>query len=1077
MEKLEPSQIKRVVPIPSDPFHTIALLSQELETRFKTHNPVEIGFDNCEADFHSILDVLPIPAAITQCSSGTILYANHRLGATFGCAAVDLIGRPATDFYARPAERQQLLHALTQHGYLRTYKIQAKQVNGTCFWTEISLQLLCVKGDRLILSTFQEIAADPAIAVQPQVRSLEQAFQEQQRALTTLLGNLPGMAYRCQNDPNWTMEFVSEGCFDLTGYTPAALIGNHKVAYAQLIHPDDQERVWEQVQLALRERKPFQLMYRISTAAGEEKSVWEQGCGIFSQAGKLLALEGFITDISERKRAEEESALLQQIVQAIDRAPDFHAALEATLGLVCEAIGWDFGEAWIPRADDTVMNCIPVWYASDRRPAQIEAKSPGLTRQPVLSAMPLSEFHRLSKIFTFSPGAGLVGRVWQAQQPEWIQDVSTSSAQRFYRTQIAKSSGLRAGFAVPMLADGQVLAVLVFFMFEARREDKRLVELVTAVATQLGSVLQRKQVQEALRLAEEKYRSIFENAIEGIFQTTPEGRYLSANPALARIYGYDSPEQLIADLTDISHQLYIDPNRRLEFIRLMQTHDAVSAFESQIYQRDGTAIWIVENARVVRDAQNKPLYYEGTVEDITERKQLEARLLYDALHDTLTGLANRALFVDRLQQAMRQLQRCDRYLFAVLYLDLDRFKAINDSLGHGAGDRFLIEISQRLEGCVRPQDTVARMGGDEFAILLDDVNEGQHAIAVADRLQQTISQPFVLEGHEVFTTASIGITLSTIGRQEPGDFLRDADTAMYRAKELGKARYEIFEATMHTRAIAWLQLESDLRRAIEHHEFRLYYQPVVSLETNQIAGFEALLRWQHPDRGLLNPKEFIPLAEETGSIVPLGWWVLREACYQLRDWQAQFPREKPLTLNVNLSGQQFSQPDLIEQVQTILQETGVDASSLRLEITESQIVSKAEAATTMLQQLRDLQIQLCIDDFGTGYSSLSYLHRFPTHLLKIDRSFVTRMGFDSTSTEIVRTIVVLAHNLGMDAIAEGVETADQLTQLRDLHCKFGQGYLFARPLPREAATAVLAGSRSRCSAGAPVSHDDRSTYD
>lgn len=1103
MEQLGIIQPKQVGEIPG-----IAGLGQELVDRMSEYKHIDIEFGDCDVEFQTIFEALPLPAAVTQFSSGEILWANHRLGVTFGLSQTELIGHNAADFYYHPTDRQQLLCALSEHGSLHHYRIYAKRLDGTCFWTTASLQLLHINGGQIVLSIFHDLESNKATNSDPQIQSfaeelqqnnldrialsirkpqavsLEEQLQEKQRTLTTLLGNLPGMVYRCQNDRHWTMEFVSEGCFDLTGYSPSDLIDNRKLSFAQIVHPEDRDLIWEQVQVALQARQNYRRNYRIVVASGEEKWVWEQGCGVFSDEGELLGLEGFITDISEQKRAEEETQLLQTIVQAINDATDFHAALKVTLRLVCEATGWDFGEAWIPRAEDRVCACSRVWYASINslknsnrsvRELEWQPHSGGLPLQfsnesngrdeplnynnaeiEIAASIPLNEFHRLSKIFTFSSGKGLVGRVWQSQQPEWIQDVSTTSSHFFHRTQIAKSAGLRAGFGVPIIADGQVLAVLVFFMFEARRKDTRLVELVTTVATQLGSVMQRKQVEEALRLAEEKYRSIFENAIEGIFQTTPDGHYLSANPALARIYGYESPDCLIADLTDISHQLYVDPNRRFEFIHLMQTQDAVSAFESQIYRRDGSVIWIVENARVVRDAQGKPLYYEGTVEDITERKQLEARLLHDALHDTLTGLANRALFVDRLQCAMKQVERCDRYLFAVLYLDLDRFKAINDSLGHGAGDQLLVTIAQRLEGCVRPRDTVARLGGDEFSILLDDIGDIRDAIAVAERLQQVVSQSFLLDGHEVFTTASIGITLNTTNRKQPGDFLRDADTAMYRAKELGKARYQIFDATMHTRAVALLQLESDLRRAIDHQEFHLYYQPIVSLTTGKLAGFEALLRWQHPDRGLVRPDEFIPIAEETGLIVPLGWWVLRQACGQMQGWHEQFPTTEPLMLNVNLAGQQFAQLDLIDRVQGILQETGLDPSSLRLEITESQIMKKAEMATAMLHQLRALQIQLCIDDFGTGYSSLSYLHRFPTNLLKIDRSFVTHMSIDRTSAEIVRTIVGLARNLGMAAIAEGIETAEQLTQLRAMNCELGQGYFFDPPLERDAATSAIA---------------------
>jgi diguanylate cyclase (GGDEF)-like protein len=430
-----------------------------------------------------------------------------------------------------------------------------------------------------------------------------------------------------------------------------------------------------------------------------------------------------------------------------------------------------------------------------------------------------------------------------------------------------------------------------------------------------------------------------------------------------------------------------------------------------------------------------------------------------AFHDALTGLPNRALLADHLKLAIERAKRREDHLFAVLFLDLDRFKNINDSLGHTIGDQLLIAIARRVEGCLRPMDTVARLGGDEFAILLDGLEDFSHAIHVAERVQDELMQPYNLKGHEVYTTTSIGIALSTTGYDHPENILRDADIAMYRAKDNGKARYELFDTVMHTRAVALLKLENDLRRAIERQEFHVFYQPIISLETDQIAGFEALVRWEHPERGFVSPDEFIPLSEETGLIMEIGHWVLRESCRQMREWQLSFQR--PLMLSVNLSGKQFVQSNLIGQIKSILDETGFDPRWLRLEITESVVMENAEAATSMLLQLRDLGAHLSIDDFGTGYSSLSYLHRFPVTTLKIDRSFIGRMGEGDENSEIVRTIMTLANNLGMEVVAEGVETEEQLAQLRALKCEYGQGYLFSRPVNAEAAGMLITDRSSK----------------
>lgn len=422
-----------------------------------------------------------------------------------------------------------------------------------------------------------------------------------------------------------------------------------------------------------------------------------------------------------------------------------------------------------------------------------------------------------------------------------------------------------------------------------------------------------------------------------------------------------------------------------------------------------------------------------------------------AFHDQLTDLPNRALLTEHIKLAIERPRSRDEQLFAVLFLDLDRFKNINDSLGHIAGDQLLTAIARCLEECMRPMDTVARLGGDEFAILLDGLESEEDAILVAERIQQALTRPFDLNGQEVFITASIGITLSAGGYDDPENVLRDADTAMYRAKESGKARFEMFDSSMHSHAVALLQLENDLRRAIERKEFMVYYQPIIRLDNDEVSGFEALVRWYHPDRGLVSPDEFIPIAEETGLIVEIGQMVLREACRQLREWQSTLDL-KSLTMSVNLSGKQFAQQNLVAQVKEILSETGLSAQYLKLEITESVVMEKAEVARTMLGQLCALGVHLSIDDFGTGYSSLSYLHRFPVKTLKIDRSFIGRMGPGGENSEVVKTINTLANNLGMSVVAEGIETEDQLSQLKAMGCGYGQGYLFSRPLMAEAAS-------------------------
>jgi diguanylate cyclase (GGDEF)-like protein len=446
---------------------------------------------------------------------------------------------------------------------------------------------------------------------------------------------------------------------------------------------------------------------------------------------------------------------------------------------------------------------------------------------------------------------------------------------------------------------------------------------------------------------------------------------------------------------------------------------------------------------------------EKLLQEISARKAAEEQLQHDALHDALTGLPNRALFNDRLSHAMVMAQRRKDFIYAVLFVDLDRFKVINDSLGHIIGDQLLVALGQRLTTSIRPHDTVARLGGDEFSILLEDISGIGNATFVAERIGTAMHAPFMIADREVFATASIGIALSAGEYDNPVQVLRDADTAMYNAKAGGRAQYVVFEPGMHAYAVARLHLETDLRKAIERNEFVVFYQPILSLTTNALVGFEALVRWQHPERGLLNPGDFIKMADETGMIVSIDRLVLREACRQMQEWLAQYSRKGLSFISTNLSNKQMVQPDLVDYVAGVLKETGLDPSSLKLEITEDVIVENPEEMVALLTRLKALGVQLYIDDFGTGYSSLSHLHRLPIDGLKIDRSFIGGMGDHGEKQEIIRMIMMLAHDLNIGVIAEGVETTNQLEQIKLLGCDQGQGYLFSKPVDGNKAQALL----------------------
>jgi diguanylate cyclase (GGDEF)-like protein/PAS domain S-box-containing protein len=707
-----------------------------------------------------------------------------------------------------------------------------------------------------------------------QRKQTEAALRESERRLASLINTADGIFFTAAPQLDYPMLYISEGCHKLTGYTSQELTQGQPFCYSEIIDSQDRDRVLEIMRDRIERQESYVIEYRIHTRPNQIKWVWEKGHGVYDATGQLMSIEGFITDITERKHNEE-----------------------------------------------------------------------------------------------------------------------------------------------------------------------------------------------ALARAETKYRSIFENALEGIFQTTPDGHYISANPALARIYGYNNVAELMASLTDIEHQLYVDRSQRAEFVQLMQKNDAVKGFESQIYRRDGSIIWICESARAVRDENGNLLYYEGMVEDITEHKQVKEQLNLRAFYDPLTGLPNRSLFQSRLAIALDRANTEiaqgleSPYQFAVLFLDLDRFKLVNDSLGHLVGDRLLIAVARRLEDCLREQDTVARLGGDEFTILLEDVCDLNTAIQIAERINRELNIAFNLSGHEVYIGVSIGMGLSRnlptdpvspSHYKNPDDLLRDADIALYRAKSLGKGRYEIFNSKMQQNSTALLQLETDLRQALNREEFRIAYQPIVNLKTRQLVGFEALLRWNHPRHGEIYPKDFLKIAEESGVTVAIARWMLPAACQQLQVFQQQNPHQ-PLMLHLNFSPKQFLQPDLIEQIREICQHTSLDYNLLCVEISENLWVKNADATKIRIAQLRDLGIKLCIDDFGKGYSCLSDLHSVTIDIFKIDHNFLGEIEGNTGKAEIARSMVMLARNLGAIAIAESIETEYQMSKMREFGCEFAQGFYFSGALKPEAA--------------------------
>ncbi len=592
--------------------------------------------------------------------------------------------------------------------------------------------------------------------------------------------------------------------------------------------------------------------------------------------------------------------------------------------------------------------------------------------------------------------------------------------------------------------DGSEFPVL--FSRSALREAPGPVQAEVGV---VWDITQRKHAEDALRESELRYALAARGANDGLWDWDLRSGHFYFSSRWKSLMGY-ADEEIGSALED---WLRLVHGEEVEHLKAqLQTHlEGKSAhFESEnrVQHRDGTFRWMLSRGLAVRDEEGRPYRMAGSMTDVTERKRAEQQLMHDALHDSLTGLPNRALLLDRLGNALARCRRRADYQFGALFLDLDRFKLINDSLGHMQGDELLVRVARRLEACIRLGDTVARLGGDEFAILLDDLDQPQDAIEVAHRVQAALRRPFDLDGHEIFTSASIGIALASEPYERAEDMLRDADTAMYRAKAEGLHRPVVFDPAMHTNALGQLKLESDLRKAIERSELDVHYQPIYELAGGALWGLEALLRWRHPERGQVTPAEFLPLAEETGLILPLGDFVLRRACGQVRTWQQRHAAHAKLVLCVNVAGRQLSHAGFLQQVEASLADSGLAPACLRFEINEGTMMDRPETTSDVLEGLRERGVQLHIDDFGVGYSALSHLRKFPVETLKIDRSFVKNLDVGGgESREIVRTIVALAHALDMVVMAEGVETAGQLAALSELGCDYGQGFFFARPLP------------------------------
>ncbi|MCO6511021.1 MAG: EAL domain-containing protein [Aridibacter famidurans] len=597
------------------------------------------------------------------------------------------------------------------------------------------------------------------------------------------------------------------------------------------------------------------------------------------------------------------------------------------------------------------------------------------------------------------------------------------------------------GFSVVIATFPVIL--LVYMSYKMYLEN---VEMSLAQAEQAKKHAKALETQSiALRESEERFRSAFDNAPIGIALISSTGNWLKVNHALSDILGYSNEEFLETDFQSMTYAADLG-DTLVKIHQLLNDKIQSCQLEQRFIHKNGHPVWTSWSASPVEQVGSEEKLLIFQILDITDKKLAEKKLQYEATHDSLTDLPNRALFMSRLESAVETARRNPSYEVTLLFIDLDRFKLVNDSLGHYIGDQLLIGIAERLKECLRPTDLVARLGGDEFVILVEGKGEGEDAVSIAERVQEKFVEPFDVGGHEVYSSASIGILNLGDKHFSAEDMMRDADTAMYHAKKAGKGRHEIFDPKMHEVAKETLELETDMRRAVDNDEFTVFYQPIYSLATDETVGFEALARWNHATRGYIPPNDFIPIAEELGLIHELGEQILFKACTQMSSLLSDPDRDEPLILSVNISCKQFASPDFVERVKKVLDDTGFPPRMLKLEITESVFLEHRENAVRMLTELRTLGVEIDIDDFGTGYSNLNYLTQLPISTLKIDRSFIDSMDKEDRNLEIVQTIIALASSLGIKVIAEGVENDEQLRKLRSLNCGGAQGFYFSRPM-------------------------------
>lgn len=934
----------------------------------------------------------------------------------------------------------------------------------------------------------------------------DKRLRENETGYKSLIENLPVMFYAVKPEPPFMPIYISPAV-EQFGYSIKEWRRNARM-WEKLIHPEDRLRILQETKTAMKNGSDTELQYRIFKKDGSLCWLQDQGRFAKNERGEIICWQGIIIDITEQKQTEK---LLRESEERYRQMFDGNQSVKLiidseTLQIVnanpaaCKFYGYSFEEfktkyiyevntASIEEIRKAVIkarknpknhyiskhrlasgeirdveifsNLLEVknkkyFYSiiydiTERKKAEDALiKSEEKYRNLFENANDLIYVHDMEGNYLSINNAGerVFGYTREESLKLKIQDVIAPDSVDFAKQMIAKKlqGDKESVYEIDAITkDGKVVSLEI--------NSKLVYEDGKPVAVQgiARDITERKHAEEALKLSEERFRELFENANDLIYTHDLQGNFTSLNRAGEIITGYSREEALEMNISQVVAPEYLKQAQKRILDKL--NGEQTDSYELEIITKDRRRVTLELSTRLTYK-NNLPISIQGIARNITERKRAEEQLQQSALYDTLTSLPNRTHFMNHLSAAIKRTENDFNYRFAVLFLDLDRFKVINDSLGHAVGDKLLVAIAEKLKLCVRPNDIIARLGGDEFTLLLS-INEESDAVHVAERIQQNLTVPFKLGNYEVFTSASIGIIISNEIHRTPEDVLRDADAAMYRAKETGKARYEIFDHEMHVRNMNLLQLETDLRRAVERKEFEVYYQPIVDLDTSQVCEFEALIRWNHPEHGLIMPDQFISVAEETGVIVSIGEWIIKESCRQIKIWQETIPAAKETSISVNLSAKQLMHPSLTSQIRKTLKEIKLKPKYLKLEVTESMVMEHSDIAFSVLSDLQNLGVSLSTDDFGTGYSSLSYLHQFPFDRLKIDRSFISKMDEDVKSEAIVRTILMLGQNLEIEVTAEGIENEQQLWQLRSLGCRRGQGYLYSKPVNAELAKDLL----------------------